>query len=69
MKEEVIKCDGCNKELPLTQERFRLNLSTDKFWNGADMDILETNLEFCRVCAIHIKETLDKIAKNQKENL
>lgn len=54
-------CDGCGKILEKTSESYYMNLRTDRFWNSVEMDWFEHNLEFCERCALHIKDTLDKI--------
>jgi hypothetical protein len=55
-------CDGCGKELKMTQEIYRLRLETDKFWNVVEKDWLEKNLDFCEGCATDIKDSLRVIA-------
>ncbi len=61
----VHECDGCRKIINTKQERYKLNLSTERFWSGADSDSLEINLEFCRWCAYDIKQTLQAIQEGE----
>jgi len=65
--EEVVKCDGCGKIIEKTSKCYKLCLKTDKFWDGVEMDYNLMQLDFCYVCAVHIKETLDKIAKSLEQ--
>ncbi|MGE4358030.1 MAG: hypothetical protein AB7E08_05735 [Candidatus Omnitrophota bacterium] len=63
MRVYVTKCDGCGKELNRTSEIYKLYLKTDRFWDGVDNDCLTVNLDFCKYCAMTIKDTLTKIVK------
>lgn len=58
----IVVCDGCGKELKSKQEKYKLCLKTDRFWDGVEYDYLLVNLEFCQRCALDIKTTLIKIA-------
>ena len=62
-KKEVIICDGCGKIIEKTSEHYKLNLKTDKFWDGVEFDYNLISLDFCPACAMQIKETLQKIAR------
>ena len=62
MKVELTKCDGCSKVLERKQDIYRIYLTTDRFWDGAEMDTLTERLEFCRACALDIKTVLVDIA-------
>lgn len=60
-------CDGCGGIL--TGKAYYLNLKTDSFWDGTDMDYLQEHFEFCWECAQDIKKTLEKIATNKDKEI
>ena len=62
-KREVIVCDGCGKIIEKISECYKLNLKTDKFWDGIEYDYNLISLDFCPTCAIQVKDTLQKIAE------
>jgi len=64
----ITVCDGCGKEINNASERYHLSFSSDRFWNAVEMDYLQENLEFCKVCAINIKNTLHKILEKSEGN-
>ncbi len=66
MKKEVIVCDGCKKFLEKTKEIYYLDLRTDKFWTGVDIDYLTKSLQFCEKCAAEIKQALIRIEQELK---
>lgn len=59
---QVHVCDGCNKILTKVNEIYYLDLKTDDFWDGTEIDYLQEHFEFCLECAKDIKKTLEKIA-------
>jgi len=65
--EEVIKCDGCGRIIERASERYKLALKSDEFWNVVEKDYNLIQLDFCYICAVHIRETLDKIAKSLEQ--
>jgi len=62
-KHMVRKCDGCGKYLDRVSEAYHITLSTDRFWQGADLSTLSERLDFCRACASSLLETMENIAK------
>ncbi len=61
----IIRCDGCDKDLDKVKDKYKLDLTTDRFWDGTEMgDRIET-LHFCRQCALDVKETLKEIANRK----
>lgn len=58
-------CDGCGKHLEFKSEIYKLDLTTDRFWNGVEMDYLYKSLEFCGRCAGDIKNVLLNISKKE----
>lgn len=60
---EIRVCDGCGKELISESGIYHLDLKTDKFWNVVETDYNLIRLDFCERCALEIKETLKKLAK------
>jgi len=70
-KKEVVICDGCGRVIESRKDRFKLCLTSDKFWNVVEMDWLTEEFDFCPACARNIKETLEKIARKlekEKQN-
>ena len=63
---QVHVCDGCGAVLEKIDDIYHLNLKTDRFWNGVEMDCIQKNLEFCQKCANSVKDTLIKIAERKK---
>ena len=66
MKKEVIMCDGCGCILKGRNEIYHLDLRTERFWDGVEMNDNLIRLDFCEACAYRIKEVLEKIAKSEK---
>lgn len=62
-------CDGCGETLDKTSEAYKLELKTDKFWDGVESDYLTQDLDFCYKCARNIKDTLLKILKRMEGGL
>ena len=62
-KKEVVVCDGCGKIIEKRSERYKLYLKSDRFWNGIENVENVLALDFCYACALKIKETLERIAK------
>lgn len=63
MSEKTIHvCDGCDKILEKASGNYHMEFRSGTFWNSAETDYNQINLEFCEHCARHIKQTLDNIA-------
>jgi len=58
-EKKVIVCDGCGKILERTSEIYHLKLETDRFWDGVENVKFIENLDFCKKCAVHIKQVLE----------
>lgn len=63
----ITRCDGCGKELEKPSKIYKLNLKTERFWDGTETSYLEQDLDFCRECATDIKNTLARILERLEE--
>lgn len=63
----ITRCDGCEKDLDKVKDKYKVDLTTDRFWDGTEMDYCALNLHFCRQCALELKETLKEIANRKLE--
>lgn len=65
MQVTITKCDGCSKEISKTSEVYHMDLTTNRFWDGTEIDDKVISLDFCRDCAYDIRNILEKIS-NEK---
>lgn len=67
MKKQITACDGCEVELKNKSDVYHLEMRTDRFWDGEKSSFHAEHLDFCQICSLDMKRTLEKILKRLRE--
>ncbi|RLG16711.1 hypothetical protein DRN69_00055 [Candidatus Pacearchaeota archaeon] len=62
-RREVTVCDGCGKVIEDVSKCYKLNLETNKFWDGVESRYNLIQLDFCPKCAMEI---IDEYKHNKR---